>query len=91
LQDLQNNFPAPQNTIDPMIWFGFWIPPTGSFPIEVNSAFGGCCIYRSSVYFQADYAFLDCEHVCFHYNLYANKNINFSLVLNPSQQMVFKE
>jgi hypothetical protein len=89
--DLQNYVPAPQNTIDPMIWFGFWIPPTGSLPIEVNSAFGGCCIYRSNIYFEADYDFSDCEHVCFHHNLYSNKNINFKLVLNPSQQMVFKE
>lgn len=88
--DLHNNLPAPENTIDPMFWFGCWIPPTGSSPITVNSAFGGCAIYRSNIYFHANYDYMDCEHVCFHYNLYANKDLNFRLVLNPSQQMIFK-
>lgn len=86
--DLQNNPPAPQNAIDPMFWFGCWIPPTGSPPITVNSAFGGCGIYRSQFYFEAQYDNKDCEHVCLHFALY--KNSNFNLVLNPSQQMVFK-
>lgn len=89
--DLQNHIPAPKNTIDPMFWFGCWIMPTGSSPITVNSAFGGSCIYRSNIYFEANYDFMDCEHVCFHYNLYSNANIDFRLVLNPSQQMVFKK
>jgi hypothetical protein len=80
-----------ENTIDPMFWFGCWIMPTGSSPITVNSAFGGSCIYRSNIYFEANYDFMDCEHVCFHYNLYSSKNINFRLILNPSQQMVFKQ
>lgn len=86
--DLDNNLPAPENTIDPMFWFGFWILPTGSPPIAVNSAFGGCGIYRSEIYFQAQYDNKDCEHVCLHFQLY--KNCSFNLVLNPSQQMIFK-
>lgn len=87
--DFHANPPAPDNSLDPMTWFGLWIPPTGSLPIIVNSAFGGCCIYKSSVFFKEDYGDVDCEHVCFHYSLYANPNINFKLVLNPSQQMLF--
>jgi hypothetical protein len=87
--DLHHAFPAPDNDIDPMLWFGFWIPPTGSRPMKVNSAFGGCCIYRSNIYFLADYDYKDCEHVCFHYNQTFNANNNFLLVLNPSQQMLF--
>jgi hypothetical protein len=80
--------PAPENTYDPMLWFGFWIPPVGCSPIIVNSAFGGCGIYRSSMYFLEDYDDKDCEHVCFHYNL-SKENPLFKLVLNPSQRMLF--
>lgn len=87
--DLHNFRPVPQNVIDPMLWFGLWIPPTGSRPIKVNSAFGGCCIYRSNIYFLTDYDHIDCEHVCFHYNQTFNTKRNFVLVLNPSQQMLF--
>jgi hypothetical protein len=86
--DLHNSRPAPNNTIDPMLWFGLWIPPTGSRPIKVNSAFGGSCIYRSNIYFKGNYDYQDCEHVCFHYSLSKVSN-NFTLVLNPSQQMLF--
>jgi hypothetical protein len=82
--------PAPSNTLDSMAWFGFWIPPTGSHPITVNSAFGGCGIYRKDIYFRGLYDHMDCEHVCFHYSLAMNKDINFRLVLNPSQQMLFE-
>lgn len=80
---------APYNSIGSMLWFGLFIPPNGSSPFSVNSAFGGCCIYRSNIYFEGKYDYKDCEHVCFHYSLYSNKDIDFKLVLNPSQQMMF--
>jgi len=86
--DLQVTTPAPKNTYDPMLWFGLWIPPAGCAPMTVNSGFGGCGIYRSDIYFLADYEDKDCEHVCFHYNL-SKQNPNFKLVLNPSQRMLF--
>jgi hypothetical protein len=86
--DLQVVLPAPENTYDSMLWFGLWIPPVGCSPMVVNSAFGGCGIYRSSIYFLADYDDKDCEHVCFHYNL-LKKNPLFKLALNPSQRMLF--
>lgn len=88
--DLHISPPAPQNTLDSMVWFSFWIPPTGSYPITVNSAFGGCAIYKTSTYIQGNYDHVDCEHVCFHYSLFTNKEIDFRLVLNPSQQILHK-
>lgn len=71
-----------------MLWFGLWIPPLGSNPIQVNSAFGGMCIYRSDYYYSGHYDGIDCEHVTFHHSLYQN-NKNFELFLNPSQVMLF--
>lgn len=73
---------------DPMMWFGFWQPPIGSQPIRVNSAFGGIGIYKNTDYISAKYEGYDCEHVCFHKNLY-NKNPNYRLCINPSQIMIF--
>lgn len=67
-----------------MPWFMFWIPFIGTSPIKVNSAFGGIGIYKANQYFSVDYDGYDCEHVCFHKNLY-NKYQTFRLGLNPSQ------
>lgn len=72
---------------DPSLWFGLWIPPIGSQPFKVNSAFGGCCIYKSEYYYSGTYDGSDCEHVTFHKDLYNNKN--FELYLNPSQIILF--
>lgn len=73
---------------DRMIWYGFCIPPVGLVPKQVNSSFGGCCIYKSLFYYSdASYDSFDCEHVCFHYHLYS-KNNGFRLFVNPSQIML---
>lgn len=70
-----------------MLWYYNWIPLVGSHPYFVNSAFGGQCIYKSHFYYgDCDYEGYDCEHVCFHKNLY-QKYSNFSLYVNPSQVM----
>lgn len=75
---------------DRMIWYGFCIPPVGLVPKQVNSSFGGCCIYKSLYYFDnVAYDSFDCEHVCFHYNLYS-QNKEFKLFVNPSQIMLVK-
>jgi len=71
---------------NPMLWFGFWIPPIGSIPIKVNSAFGGMTIYRTGKFISGVYSGDDCEHVCFHYDL--KQKTNFNLYLNPSQRML---
>lgn len=73
---------------DPMMWFGFWQLPIGSYPVLVNSAFGGIGIYKTSDFISVNYDGYDCEHVCFHKNL-KNKYPNFRLGLNPSQLMLF--
>ena len=72
--------------VDSMLWFGLWLPPVGSIPFIVNSAFGGSCIYRPEYYFSGTYDGKDCEHVTFHYHLY--DTTNFKLFLNPSQIML---
>lgn len=73
--------------IDPMGWFGLYYPPIGSSPIFVNSAFGGSCIYKTSVFLNGKYSGEDCEHVMFHKFLKTQKD--FVLVANPSQIMLF--
>jgi hypothetical protein len=74
-----------------MRWFMLWEPFFGSPPIQVNSAFGGSCIYKKDFYFSdCQYEGYDCEHVCFHKNLY-NQFPNFKLGLNPSQIMILYE
>lgn len=89
-----NNWQAQQKTeivnYDRMIWYGFYIPPIGLAPKQVNSSFGGSCIYKSNYYFgDVDYDSFDCEHVCFHYGLYS-KFVDFKLFVNPSQIMLVK-
>lgn len=71
---------------DCMLWFGLWTPSPGLPIMKVNSAFGGMAIYPIHTYLSADYEGYDCEHVCFHKNLY--KNPHFNLYLNPSQVMI---
>lgn len=70
-----------------MPWFANWCPFIGSQPIKVNSAFGGIGIYHADKYLSCDYEGYDCEHVCFHKNLY-NKYPDFNLSLNPSQLFI---
>lgn len=73
-----------QDYQDIMPWFAYWVPFVGTPPIKVNSAFGGIGIYKAHQYLSVDYEGYDCEHVCFHKNLY-DKYPTFSLGLNPSQ------
>lgn len=73
-------------TFDPMLWFSAWTPLVGACPIRVNSAFGGCCIYKTNQYVSGQYEDYDCEHVTFHKSLYFDSN--FNLYVNPSQIMM---
>lgn len=80
----------PKNTFNQynsMFWFGMWVLPIGSQPVTINSAFGGCCIYRNEFFLSGNYNGQDCEHVTFHYSI-KNNNPNFQLFLNPSQIML---
>lgn len=65
-----------------------WRPFVGSSPFEVNSAFGGSCIYKSNVYLLGQYEGHDCEHVTFHRSIYNSLTDGYNLYANPSQIMV---
>lgn len=68
--------------------FGFsWLPPVGSPPVLVASAFGGMCIYRTDAYLAGTYdGTSDCEHVAFHSSIATATGQH--LYLNPSQRML---
>lgn len=65
-------------------WKHQWIPPVGSPPVAVASAFGGLAIYDAARYVRGRYDGRDCEHVTFHESLASEGQ----LFLNPSQRVV---
>ncbi len=70
-----------------MYWFQWWLPLPGSPPIKVNSAFGGCCIYKADKYLSGRYNGSNCEHVTFHGDILVNNNNEFNIFANPSMVM----
>jgi hypothetical protein len=68
--------------------FGYtWLPPVGSPPVLVSSAFGGMTIYRTDAFLAGTYdGTADCEHVPFHKSI--AKATGQHLFLNPSQRCV---
>lgn len=71
----------------PMGWFPHWMPPVGSEPIPVRSAFGGLCVYRPEMFFAGTYRGGDCEHVRFHHSI-AEAWPASTMYLNPSSRVV---
>ena len=67
-------------------WKHQWIPPCGSPPIPVRSAFGGLTIYRTPQYLSGRYDGADCEHVTFHRSI--AEHYGDGLYLNPSQRSI---
>jgi len=68
-------------------WKHQWIPPVGSPPVKVCSAFGGMVIYRTEAFLQGTYdGTTDCEHVAFHDGV--ERATGQHLYLNPSQRCV---
>lgn len=67
-------------------WKHQWLPPVGSQPVLVASAFGGLAIYRTGSYLRGMYDGSDCEHVTFHKSIADATGMN--LYLNPSQRCV---
>ena len=68
-------------------WGYSWLPPVGSNPAIVASAFGGLCIYRTEAYLRGTYAGEeDVEHVPFHQSI--AKATYQNIYLNPSQRMI---
>jgi len=68
-----------------MQWFHLFMPPVGSEPIPMNSAFGGLCLYRREAYLAGIYEGGDCEHVSHHK---AMQRAGYQLFLNPSSRYV---
>jgi hypothetical protein len=66
-------------------WGYSWLPPVGSPPCLVASAFGGMAIYRTDAYLKGTYdGTADCEHVPFHESV--AKATGQYLYINPSQR-----
>ncbi len=66
-------------------WFHLLLPPVGSPPIPMNSAFGGLCLYRREAYLAGVYEGGDCEHV-FHHK--AMQKAGYQLFLNPGSRYI---
>jgi hypothetical protein len=68
-----------------MQWFHLLVPPVGSPPIPMNSAFGGLCLYRREAYLAGVYEGGDCEHVALHRSM---QRAGYQLFLNPGSRYV---
>jgi hypothetical protein len=66
-------------------WFHALLPPVGSPPIPMNSAFGGLCLYRREAYLAGVYEGGDCEHVPHHR---AMQRAGYQLFLNFGSRYV---
>ncbi|NDD03888.1 MAG: hypothetical protein EB078_03195 [Proteobacteria bacterium] len=74
-----------------MLWAHMMMPPVGSPPIPLYSAFGGACLYRASAFRRGVYDGIgvngvpDCEHVSFHRSM---RRHGWAMYLNPSSRYV---
>lgn len=74
-----------------MAWLHAWMPPVGSPPLPMLSAFGGACLYRTAAYLSGTYDGIgvrgkpDCEHVQFHRSM---RQAGWQLYLNPGSRYV---
>lgn len=74
-----------------MRWAHFLMPPVGSPPIPMNSAFGGACLYRTEALLSGQYSGIgvdgkeDCEHVALHKSMRAS---GYQMYLNPGSRYV---
>ncbi len=66
-------------------WFHLLMPPVGSPPIPMNSAFGGLCLYRREAFLAGTYEGGDCEHVFLHRSM---QKAGYQLFLNPGSRYV---
>jgi hypothetical protein len=67
-------------------WKQTWLPPVGSPPVPVCSAFGGLAVYRTWAYLAGEYGGEDCEHVVFHRTIH--ERLGKRLYLDPSMRSV---
>lgn len=68
-----------------MAWFHLFLPPVGSHPISMNSAFGGLCLYSREAFLAGTYEGGDCEHVLMHRSM---QRAGYQLFLNPGSRYV---
>jgi len=66
-------------------WFSALLPPVGSPPFPLNSAFGGLGVYLTAAYLSGQYSGEDCEHVPFHRRLHA---AGWQMFLNPGSRYI---
>lgn len=66
-------------------WFHLWLPPTGSPPVPMYSAFGGLAVYTREAYLAGIYKGGDCEHVGLHRSM---REAGHQLYLNPGSRYV---
>lgn len=70
-------------------WKHGWMPPVGSPPALVASAFGGMVIYRTPAYLAGTYdGTTDCEHVAFHASVRRATGKNFYIC--PSMRTLMR-
>jgi hypothetical protein len=67
-------------------WKHSWLPPVGSPPVHVVSAFGGLAIYDTYAYLKGTYDGADCEHVPFHKTMAERTGLR--LYLDPAMRTV---
>lgn len=61
-------------------WFSSFLPPVGSQPMPMNSAFGGLAVYRTPAFLAGGYSGEDCEHVAHHRRM---RDAGYQMFLNP--------
>lgn len=68
-------------------YFPLWLPPPGSAPIEVFSAFGACALYDAKRFYEAQYVSVDgdIEHSGLHANI---RKGGGRIFLNPASRVV---
>jgi len=67
-------------------WKYGWLPPVGSPPVHVVSAFGGLAIYDTYAFLKGTYDGADCEHVPFHKTIAERTGLR--LYLDPAMRTV---
>lgn len=62
------------------VWFHSFMPPVGSPPQPMNSAFGGLAVYWTQAFLAGGYSGEDCEHVTHHRRM---RDAGYQMFLNP--------
>lgn len=66
-------------------WFSAFLPPAGSPPCPMNSAFGGLAVYRTEAFLAGGYSGEDCEHVPHHRRM---REAGYQMYLNPGSRYI---